>query len=163
VLLERAGQNDAADRQRRKFLLLTKESNYEQGVRALDAGDFDQAIATFRELLDRHSELTEVRRRLAVALFASREYDAAAAEYRSLLEVEPDDADLRLNLSTALWRAKSFLEARKELDQVLRSTPDSAQACHQMALIYWEEGERTRAMEYFHRARKLDPSVAVPQ
>jgi tetratricopeptide (TPR) repeat protein len=163
AVLEKTEQRDAAARQRRKFLILTEESNYLQGVNALDAGDFEKAVGVFRELLHGHPELHEVRRPLALALFAKNDYAAAAAEYRRLLEIAPDDTDLRLNLATTLWRANSFAEARKELEQVLRIEPDSARACHQMALTYWEEGERARAMEFFHQARRLDPGVTVPQ
>ncbi|MDA1313808.1 MAG: tetratricopeptide repeat protein [Acidobacteria bacterium] len=161
--LDHSGQDAAADRQRRKFLLLTEESDYQRGVRALDAGDFEQAVGTFRALLHLHPELDEVRHRLAVALFANHEYAAAAAEYGRLLETAPDDADLRLHLATTLLQAGSFAEAREELEHALRLNPDSAQAYHQMALTYWEEGERTRAMEFFHQARRLDPAITVPQ
>ena len=161
--LEQSGQDDAADRRRRKFLLLTEKSNYQQGVRALDAGDFEQAVGIFRALLHLHPELDEVRRRLAVALFADREYAAAAVEYGRLLVTAPEDADLRLNLATTWWRVGSLAEARKELEHALRIKPDSARAYHQMALTYWEEGDRTHAMQFFHEARRLDPSVTVPQ
>ena len=161
--LDQSGQDTAADRQRRKFLLLTENSNYQQGVHALDAGNFEQAVGTFRALLDLHPELVEARRRLAMALFANHEYAAAAVEYGRLLEAAPDDAELHLNLAAALGRAGSFVEARKEIERALRIKPDSARAYHQMALTYWEEGERSRAMQFFHQARRLDPSVTIPQ
>lgn len=161
--LDQSGQDAAADRQRRKFLLLTENSNYQQGVHALDAGNFEQAVGTFRALLDLHPELVEARRRLAMALFANHEYAAAAVEYGRLLEAAPDDAELHLNLAAALGRVGSFVEARKEIERALRIKPDSARAYHQMALTYWEEGERSRAMQFFHQARRLDPSVTIPQ
>ena len=160
--LDDSGRQGDADRQRRIFLLLTEESNYLEGVRALDAGDFGQAIAVFRALLDLHPDLHEVRRRLARALFANRNHAKAAAEYRRLLETAPEDANLRLSLATALWRTGSLPEARKELLRALQIKPDLARAYHQMALIYWEQGDRASAMNFFHQARRLDPSVAIP-
>lgn len=161
--LEQSGQDTAADRQRRKFLLLTEKSNFQQGMQALDAGNFEQAVGTFRALLDLHPDLDEVRRRLAAALFANNEHEAAAVEYGRLLETAPDEAELRLNLAAALGRTGSFAEARKEIERALRIKPDSARAYHQMALTYWEEGERARAVQFFHQARRLDPSVTIPQ
>lgn len=161
--LDQSGQNAAADRQRRKFLLLTENSNYRQGVHALDAGNFEEAVGTFRELLDSHPELDEARRLLAAALFAKHEYAAAAVEYGRLLETTSGDVELRLNLAAALGQAGSYIEAREEIERALRIKPDSARAYHQMALTYWKEGERPRAIQFFHQARRLDPSVTIPQ
>lgn len=162
-VLEQSGEIEAAGRERHRFALLNSESKYREGIRALDAGSFAQAAAIFRSVLGEHPDLDAVRRRLAFALFANQEYGAAASEYRRMLEMSPEDTELRLNLGSTLWRMSSYAEARQELDVVLRRDPQSVRALHQIALAYWDEGDRGRAIEFFRRARRLDPNIMIPQ
>src|SRR5262249_40984854 len=135
---------------------------YQMGIRALDAGDFQRSIPLFRVLLARHPELEPARRKLATALFANEDYAACAAEYRGLVDLAPEDADLRLSLAIALYQAGELTASKRELESVLGINPRSANAKYYLGMIQLAKGDKQGAMELFHLARRLDPSVTIP-
>ena len=161
--LEREGDRHAADQRRRKFQLLTQSADYREGVRSLNERRFEESIGHFRNVLQIHPELDEVRRSLALALFANRDYRQAVAEYRRLVNDTREDTDLRLSLAIALLRASSPEEAKLELNQVVNLNPKSAQAFYQLGMIYLAERDRARATEHFHRTRRIDPTIKLPE
>jgi Flp pilus assembly protein TadD len=119
-------------------------------------------VPLLRALLDRDPTLEAARRQLAFALFACEDYKASAAQYRRLVTADPTDYDLRLNLGVALYRARQITEARQQLEQLVSDDPDFAQAIYQLGMIQWTDGDKTAALELFHRARRLDPTVTIP-
>jgi len=44
----------------------------------------------------------------------------------------------------------------------LQDDPDSAQALYHLGTIHWKDGDKQGALELFHRARRLDPTLALP-
>ncbi|HUQ92772.1 MAG TPA: tetratricopeptide repeat protein [Bryobacteraceae bacterium] len=159
--LDRMGRAEASERQRHVFGLLAGEG-YQQALHEIDAGRCQQATTLLRALLARDSTVDAVRRRLAFALFMCEDYKASAAEYRRVASADPADYDLRLSLGVALYRAHQIADARQQLEQLLRDDPDSAQVPYHLALIHWTDGDKATALELFHRARRLDPTVTIP-
>lgn len=159
--LDRLGRAEASRRQRHVFGLLAGDG-YQQALHELDAGRCQQAATLLRALLDRDSTLDAVRRRLAFALFMCEDYKASAAEYRRLAGADPAGYDLRLSLGVALYRAHQIAEARQQLEQLLLDDPDSAQVPYHLGMIHWTDGDKTTALELFHRARRQDPTVTIP-
>lgn len=158
--LDRMGKDDESERQRHVFGLLSGE-DYRRALHELGAGRCQEAATLLRALLDRDSTLDSARRQLAAALFACENYKASAAEY-TRLAADPTDYDLRLNLGVALYRAGEIAEARQQLEQLLRDDVDSPQAAYHLGIIHWTDGDKTAAIDLFHRARRLDPTVTIP-
>ena len=131
-------------------------------MNAVDASTCKQTATLLRALLDRDSTLDAARRSSALALFVCEDYAASAAEYGRLVAADRADHDLRLNLAVALYRARRIVEAREQLEHLLRDDPDSAKAIYHLAMIQWTDGDKTPAMDLFHRARRLDPTVDNP-
>ena len=103
-----------------------------------------------------------MRRNLAFALFASGHRQEAVAEYEKLVRSDPSDAELRINFGTALREAGLLGQARHELEEALQLCPDSARAHYQLGLLWITQKDKGRAMEQFHAARRLDPSLRPP-
>jgi tetratricopeptide (TPR) repeat protein len=159
--LDRLGRTEASERQRQILHTLT-EGGYRQALAEIDAGTCQPAATRLRALLERDSKLDAVRHKLAFALFACEEYAASAAEYQRLTAADPTDFELRLNIGVALYRAHQIAEARQQLEQLVRDDPDSAQAHYQLGMIHWTDGDKAVALESFHQARRLDPTVTIP-
>lgn len=159
--LDRMGRADESKRQRYVFGLLTGQ-DLRNAMNAVDASTCKQAATLLRALLDRDSTLDAARRQLAFALFVCEDYKASAAEYGRLVTADRADYELRLNLAVALYRARRIVEAREQLEHLLRDDPDSAKAIYHLAMIQWTDGDKTAALELFHRARRLDPTVTIP-
>jgi tetratricopeptide (TPR) repeat protein len=147
---------------RRRFALLNGEE-YRKAVSDLNRGALEPAIRQFQAILHQHAELAEVRRSLAVALFANKRYGEAAREYENLVSANPSDSELRISFGAALREAGSLDRARQELEEASRMNPDSARAHYQLGLLFSAQSDETRAMAHFHAARRLDPALSPPK
>lgn len=103
-----------------------------------------------------------MRRQVAVTLFNCGQYEASAAEWNVLVTSDATDIDARLNRAIALYQAEQLPIAQKEFEALLKQDTDLAQAAFYMGLIQWKAGNKTSAFEWFHRARRSDPTVALP-
>ena len=133
----------------------------------LNRGSLPAAIQAFSKILESHSELDEVRRNLAFAFFANNQFQAATKEYEKLVRADPGDAGFRVNLGMSLREAslldRALLDrAREELEEAVHLNPESAQAHYQLGLVWLAQKDTTRAMEQFHHARRIDPSLRPP-
>jgi tetratricopeptide (TPR) repeat protein len=160
--LEALGRASDAGRRRREFAVLSG-AQYRRAIDRLTRGDYDAGIRMLQELVADHPEQAAVRRNLAFALFANRRFAEAAAQYEALVGRFPADGDLHLNLGAALREIPDLDGARRALETAARLSPNSAQAHYQLGLLYRAERDNARAMEQFHRARQLDPSLAPPR
>jgi Tfp pilus assembly protein PilF len=77
--------------------------------------------------------------------------DVAAAEFKLSASLDPRDTDARVNLAL-LQKATHQLEAAKAtLLDALALDPSAAAAHYNLALLYDEEGETSRALEHYRR------------
>jgi len=166
--LEASGKGAEAAAERRKFKLLTQgssstsPSDYQFAIQSLNLADYETAVAHFRNILEKAPEITEVRRDMALALFAKGDYAAACAEYRKILNQTPDDGEIRLNLGVTLLKMKQHDQAREELEAARNLNPLSAQARYQLGTLHLAMNSG-QAMQYFHEARRLDPGLTPPK
>ena len=160
--LDTAGDRDTQVRERDRFGILN-HGEYAGAVEHLNRREYGQAVEAASFLLRQHPGLSDARRTLAFAQFAQHQYAAAAAEYARLVAEDPKDADLRLNLGAALAQIPEPRKAVGELEEALRLNPQSAQAHFQLGLLCKASGDLDIAMQHFHQARRIDPSLQPPE
>lgn len=146
----------------KKRLRLLRECGYPKAVAELNYGSLESAIQQLRAILLSHPDLSEVRRTLALGLFRNHQYSDAAEEYSRLANEDAFDSALRVELGAALREAGALDQAGSELQQALRLQAEPARVHFQLGLLYRQLHEEARAMEHFHEARRLDPSIQLP-
>jgi tetratricopeptide (TPR) repeat protein len=156
--LEEPSQTESA---KRRFAILN-HGELGAALVLLDRGDFPGAIRSLSDILTAHSDLDEVRRKLAIALFADGRYRAAADEYETLARADQADGELRLAWGVALREAAVLDTARTQLEEAVRLNEGSAQAHYQLALLWLKQRDEKRALEEFRRARRIDPELEPP-
>jgi len=88
---------------------------------------------------------------------------AAEATLRRAVELNGGLADARVNLAHALYRLGREAEAAEELDLAVVADPGNQKAHVDRGVLMLEMGHHERAQESFEAARRLDPSMRVPQ
>ncbi len=105
---------------------------YQEGIQAVQAGDFERAAQAFRRVLAAHPNHTEARYKLAWVLGMSGYLDPALAELERVLAVDPTHRDAHYNRG-ALLLQKAQLEA--EMDgQMDIATLQQAEAAFQAVM-----------------------------
>lgn len=150
-----------AEQARQRFAVLN-HGEFRAALDKMDRGDFAPAARELGAIIEAHPELDEVRRRLALALFANAQYREAAAQYQILLQADSGDPDLLIDLGVALRESGSLEPATQQLEKAVLQNPMSAQAHFQLGLTWLARKNNARAMEYFRQARRLDPRLQPP-
>ena len=145
----------------------------DKGNQLAQQGDFDGAIAVFREFLAEYPELYPVRLNIAEALLNKGDADGAEAEYKGLLEkILQVHGDYAKDKSTAVRALsglgetalkKGDLEAgRTYLSQALDLSPEDEAAAYNVGDILFSNQKVDEAIEYFQLAARIKSSWPKP-
>jgi len=131
-----------------------------QAVAAQQAGNLDDAIRGYRNLLEQYPNIALIRSNLGAALAAKGEYANAIAEYERALKTEPNP-QVRLNLALAHYKAGDIPSTVNTLQQVRKELPSNMQAVTVLADCYLKLGENQNVVDLLtpiQQAHPDDPS-----
>jgi tetratricopeptide (TPR) repeat protein len=168
-LRERIGESLRSIRQSPPLDQVTTASlpalrKYSQAARAEDAGEIARSAALFQEAIALDSSFAGAHRALSTML---RNYglDRALAAKSMSRAYELRD---RLPEQERLWTIGSYHIARNEFREalvpfltLLETKPDESRLINNIGVAYHEMREEARSLEYYERARDLNPSSAV--
>ncbi len=156
------------------------------GDRALDAGDYQEAINQFQAAVDQRADNVEALYKLAKAKVYLAEtvtgaeaealYTQAADHARAAIALAPDDPNTHMELARALGRLAQFkgvlqslnlaAEVKSELEKALELSPNFGAALHALALwnlnVPWLAGGRTAQVRpLFDQSIAAEPEEIV--
>jgi tetratricopeptide (TPR) repeat protein len=138
----------------------TADELFERGVALEDAGLFDEAAATYRQLMAQTGPAPESCFNLGNVLHYSGHREEAAAQYRLALELDVDYVEAWNNLGTVLAETGQTKEAMNCFHQALVLAPDYADAHYNAAQTLTEAGRDQEAavhrMMYLKLAGRLN-------
>ena len=155
---------------RREQIGKNKELNdaYNAGMQAMEAKNFEVAIASFKKAGEVDPSQVAVWGQLAMAhsQFAnSQRGDAAAAAraesiaaYRKAIELKPDDANFHNNMGLELIRSGKMEEGKQELANAAVLSPNNAGKFHyNLGATLMNQGDADAAIEAFRDAANATP------
>jgi tetratricopeptide (TPR) repeat protein len=168
--LEYLGRPAEAAAERRRAEALSSEGDERlarlagEGRLAASRGDFETAVARYREALEVAPERQEVRLALAGVLGHLRRWDEALAEYHRVIEAEPDSVAARRGEIAALILSGRYGPARVQLNEALRRfSRDLGLATTQVRLLAAAPDPRVRdaalALEVARRIQQAAPGL----
>jgi Tfp pilus assembly protein PilF len=116
-----------------------------------------EALHAFEQIVAR--DPSDLDARLWTARLALRlgRADEAEAQFRYVIERQPANVDARIGLGATLTRKGNWSEALRVLLDVQRDAGENADLFAALARAYRRAGDDRRALEYFQRARMLNP------
>lgn len=134
---------------------------HEHGHDLLEKGDFDGAIAAFREALTLIPEAAEaVRCSLGAALCEKGDLAHAISEYREALRINPDSIEPHVGLANALFKAGDPDSAKAQVTEALRLKPEDAFAHFLAGAIFDGLGDFDAAASAFRKSLSISPDSA---
>lgn len=156
------------------------------GDRALDAGDYQEAINQYQAAVDQRADNVEALYKLAKAKVylaetltgdeAEKLYEEAAAHARAALALDPNDPNTHMEVARAVGRLAQFKgilqslnlasEVKSELEKALELDPNFGAALHALALwhlnVPWLAGGRTAQVRpLFDQSIAAEPEEIV--
>lgn len=138
---------------------------YNEGVKYLDSGAYEQAAECFSQGLDRDQRLAENYRGLGIAYYEMGEYESAVTMLKQSLEEMEDDNDA-FTIDVYYYMAESY-RARGELVRAAEAYTNlleythTAEAYEKRGTVYMEKGDTDRGLKDFEKAVALDDSYEV--
>jgi tetratricopeptide (TPR) repeat protein len=132
---------------------------------ALRAGDNDQAITKFTEVLGQMPTCGDCYYNIGVAQSNKKDYAAAEAAYKKAIELKPDHGDAYTGLATLYNQQKKFDLAAEASANAAKYTAagggGNAEAAYNQGVILFNGGKFAEAKTQFEAATKADPAHAL--
>ena len=134
---------------------------------ALRAGNNDEAIAKFTEVVGQMPTCSDCYYNIGVANANKKDYAAAEAAYKKAIELKPDNGDAYTGLATLYNQQKKFDLAAEASDNaskyVAAGGGGNAEAAYNQGVILFNGGKFAEAKAQFELATKADPSHSLAQ
>jgi len=114
-----------------------------------------EAREAYRRALELDPHHTDAHVNLGRLLHEAGEIEAAERHYRLALHTDPEDATAVFNLGVVLEDAHRLDEARAMYERALRLDAAYADACFNLATLCERAGDKTAALRYFAKYRKI--------
>ena len=138
------------------FLLFVQADHTAEGMKALDEGRYEAAVAAFTSAAAADPKDYFAHFNLAMAYTMLHKDSEAVAEYRRTLEIKPGLYEAELNGGIVLLRQKNPADAAPLLEDAARQKPDQFRPRYYYAESLLESGDYSRAEENFRQAIGLD-------
>ena len=143
---------------------------YNQGLKYFVAGDYDQAIAVFQDVLNKHGQSLiagETAYHLAMCHFRQNNWPAAVRELESAMEKYPENpraAEIRYHMGLCKMQQKRYNQARQAFDRTVEEFPGTLWgrlAAFQHAMSLYREKHFANALASLDRFLSLSPERAT--
>jgi Flp pilus assembly protein TadD len=129
----------------------------QQGIAAVESGDWDRAASLLRQSLATAPGDCESRRYLAESLWQSGAREEALVQIETAAQSSEADAALALRAGEMLLAADSTAAALNRANQVIRLDPKLPSAWTLRGRVYSRMNQFDRALADLHRALELRP------
>jgi len=130
------------------------------GSALADQGEFDRAIAEFREALRLEPDSASAHENLGLALASDQAPEEAVVHLRRSVQLDPGSGRAHYALAGILLAARQYEGAIDELRASLRVTPDSVEIHEGLGIVLASQGKLDEAVDEFRAALRLSPVSA---
>jgi tetratricopeptide (TPR) repeat protein len=128
-------------------------------------GDLPQAIKELNQVLELDANNVQARYLLALIYSTQKDFDKAAQEYESILtsfsKAEPENIEIYGYLGQLYYSQKQYQQAIKQYEIILSLDSSDEDILFILGSLYLEIDDRTKAIELFDRAIKINPQYDI--
>lgn len=135
--------------------------HYQRGVKLLEQGLWDPAIAEFEKVLKLAPEQAETYIAMGIALSNKDDRERALEAFRKAAGLQPDAPRTRFNLGLALRNVGRVDEAISELEESVRLDPAFEQGRLELALLLQANGDWDRSVQELRAILERNPDSAL--
>jgi tetratricopeptide (TPR) repeat protein len=133
---------------------------FEEGVRALKAGQLDAAEKAFRSVLAKGGATAYVHNNLGIVLQERGQHAKAVAEFQEAVRLDPAYTAPRILLGASLLALGRVSEARQSLERAVKLAPREPLARLQLAKVLERASDFPGAVEQYRALVELKPGEA---
>lgn len=135
-------------------------SEENEGIRALDAGDFTKAAGHFRRGVELAPASPSLHHRLGTALSLTGDTGGAAAQFEEAVRLSPGFSQAHYSLGVLLAATGRYQEAADRFSTAVRFEPNYVDARLRLGEMLQRTGHPDAALAQYSRVIAIDPRVA---
>ena len=136
-------------------------SSFRQGIEALIAQRYPQAIAAFTEVIEQNTHLAAAYGNRCLAYLSLDQYPQAIADCTQALEHQPNSAEFYLNRGLARYRLGEYAPAIADYTQALSFKPDDYRAFYNRGLAQFGLTNYSAAIADYNQSLQVSPPLAA--
>jgi len=130
------------------------------GMSAHASGDYSQAIAYYRQAINRNKNFPEYYFHLGLSLFAGHHFQEAISSFQKAIQLKPDFTDVYNDLGLALEKTGETAGAIDSYQQAIRLNPEHANAHLNLGELFRKLRDYTKAETHLREALRIRPDMA---
>lgn len=140
---------------------------YQKGENLYNQGEYEKALAVFKEFVDKHPELYEARIHIGNCYVKLKEYDKAIEEFTFVLErLKEENPDLKGNqTASSIYASLGELsmdrgelnEAKEYFEKSVNIDPSNHALAYNVAEILFNSNKIDEAIHYYEITAKINP------
>ncbi len=134
-------------------------ARFEEASALVDLGLALQAIAAYRDSIQRAPDLADPYNGLGMILRLQNKMNEALAALRTAVRLDPNFIDAQFNLAITLWMTGEPNEATRQMQQVVQLQPDHALAHERLAIWSYYSGQADDAWQHVRAAQALNHAL----
>ncbi len=127
-----------------------------------DAQQWDQAIASYKNILSRAPALTILDLQIGAAYRNKKDYDNAIAVYNDLLKSDPSSDKARIGLALAYMEKGDLGAAETTLTAAAQTQGVSKEVLYNLGEVETARGRTDEAASWYEKASASDPNWGKP-
>lgn len=129
---------------------------------SMNAGQYAEAVKTYRAILAKAPTLTDVNFEIGRALRLQKDYAGAIKVYQEVLEADPTDEKAKVAIGMTHLENKNLEEADKVLSAAAEEGAASRDVFYNLGEVKFAKGDADTAAKWYIRAAETDPNWAKP-
>ena len=134
--------------------------HYNKGVELHKQGQFNRAIAEYKEAIQANPKLEQAYSNLGLLYTAQKNWTKAMESFEKALEIKPDRTTSLNGLGSVLFAMKKPEEALEKWKRVVELNPKFESAYYNMGYVYEKDDKYLKALEVYSKALSVNPRMA---
>jgi tetratricopeptide (TPR) repeat protein len=142
----------------------------DKGNQLFREGKFDEAIAQYRQFMDKNPQAYQVQLSIADCYREKGDFDKAAEMYNKIIELAKADATLgkdmaakaQAGIGNIFVKQNKLNEAQEYFKKSIESSPKDEVLAYNVGEIYFSNQQLDEALKYFGLAREIKPDWPDP-
>lgn len=157
----RYGQEEYVNIKLQKILLAESDDrDLAEGINYYQANQYDQAIASFKKVIEKIPSSLSARRNLGLSYLRKGDADMAITTLEKAIKLNPEAIELYFALGESYFKNKEEEKARDVFLKAVDLQPNNPKAYYNLGISYCKNDKNEFALAAFEKAIQLDPIYA---
>ena len=139
---------------------IEEDKDLAQGIEFFKQGKYDQAIESFKKVIEKFPSNPDVYYNLGLSYLRSRDINQAITAFEKVIEINPEAIEVYFALGECYFTKEDNEKALAAFSQALELQPDNPKAYYNLGILYYKYDKLEEALSAFEKSIELNPEFS---